>query len=225
MLAIGMDGYPRGWVVAVIEDGRLTTIETARNLAEALGAFPAAASIGIDIPIGLPEGPQPRAADLEARALLGRRAGTLFPTPPRRVIEAATHHEAIRMAREMGCAAPSAQAYALRTKILEVAPIAAADRSVFEVHPELAFRMLHGAPLAASKRTCAGLVERLAILEPLGLLPPGDFPGANRVPADDVLDAVVTAWVAWNHAMGQARSLPASGGEHPHHRIWYVEPS
>ena len=222
MLVLGLDGYPKGWVVARIVDGRLAGLETAASLVEALEAHPEAVTVAVDIPIGLPEGPGPRPADVEARDCLGRRAATVFPTPPRPVIEAGTHAEAIRVARELGCGAPSAQTYALRRKILEVAPIAAKDDRIIEAHPEVAFRMLRGASLEAPKRSWAGLAERIAILERVDLRPPADVGAAKRAAADDVLDAVVTAWVAWAHAKGEARFFPKEAPASRHERIWYA---
>jgi predicted RNase H-like nuclease len=224
VLALGLDGYPRGWVVAGIEDAAFAFVEVYPTVADALDAYPGAVSVGIDMPIGLPDGPGVRPADLEARALLGRRASSVFATPSRPVIEAPTHAEAIKVARAMAAPAPSAQAYALRAKILEVAPLAATDTRVFEVHPEVAFHVLNGGPLRASKRSWGGLAERLYLLETLGLAPPADFPGAAGPAPDDVLDAVVTAFVAWKHARGEARFFPEHAPAGPHHRIWFADP-
>lgn len=225
MLALGLDGYPKGWVAVAINDGGLENIATVATLADALTRWPGADAIGIDIPIGLPVDATPRAADLEARALLGVRRSSLFLTPPRRALEAETHAEAIAVCRELGCAAPSAQAFALRAKILEVAPIAASDERIFEVHPELAFRMLAGQPLLASKRSWNGLAERRDLLASIDLELPSSFPGGQACAPDDMLDAAITAWVAWRYAHGTASSLPRDGDvPGRHHRIWYAAP-
>ena len=225
MLVLGLDGYPKGWVAVALRDGVLESISTVPNISEALSRWPNATAIGIDIPIGLPTDATSRAADLETRALLGARRGSLFLTPPRQAIEAPNHAEAIAICREMGCPAPSAQAYALRNKILEVAPIAAAEEHIFEVHPELAFRMLAGEPLAASKRSWNGLARRRDLLASVGLDLPPSFPGGGACAPDDVFDAAITAWVAWHYARGAAHSLPRDGAvPHRHHRIWYALP-
>lgn len=225
MLTVGLDGYPRGWVVVALRDGALESVATVPSLAAAMEASPGSAAVGIDIPIGLPTDATPRAADLQARLLLGARRSSLFLTPPRQALEAETHAEAIAICREMGCPAPSAQAYALRAKILEVAPIAAVQERIFEVHPELAFRMLAGRPLASSKRSWNGLAERRDLLASLGLELPSSFPGGEACAPDDVLDAAITAWVAWRYANGTASSLPRDGVvPHRHQRIWYATP-
>jgi predicted RNase H-like nuclease len=225
MLTLGLDGYPKGWVVVALRDGALDGLSTVPTLSAALDRWPGATALGIDIPIGLPADATPRASDLEARALLGARRSSLFLTPPRPALEAPTHAEAIAICRAIGCPAPSAQAYALRNKILEVAPIAAAEERIFEVHPELAFRMLAGEPLAASKRSWNGLAQRRELLASVGLEIPASFPGGGACAADDVLDAAITAWVAWHYAHGTAQSLPAEGEvPHRHHRIWFASP-
>jgi predicted RNase H-like nuclease len=223
MVTLGLDGYPRGWVAAVMADGQLAELATVRSIEDALARWPAVAAVGVDIPMGLPDGLAPRAADLEARALLGRRAGTLFLTPPRAVIEAPTHEQAVRVAGELGCGAPSRQLYALRGKILETAPIAARDDRLIEVHPELAFRMLHRAPLGASKRSWDGFHERLHVLRAAGIELPPRFPGGAAPAPDDVLDAAVCALVAARYAGGRAVCLPTRpAGEPRLHRIWYT---
>lgn len=225
MRALGLDGYPKGWVAVALRDGIVESVATFPTLVAAMQTLPGAAAIGIDIPIGLPTDATPRPSDLEARALLGARRSSLFLTPPRQALEAETHAEAIAVCRELGCPAPSAQAYALRTKILEVAPIAAADERILEVHPELAFRMLRGQPLEASKRTWNGQSERHGLLSSLGLEIPAAFPGGESCAPDDVLDAAITAWVAWRYARGTAHALPHNGYvPHRHHRIWYATP-
>ena len=50
--------------------------------------------IAVDIPIGLPDSAEPRAADIEARKLLGKRRSSVFPTPHRAVLEAPTYAKA-----------------------------------------------------------------------------------------------------------------------------------
>lgn len=222
MLALGLDGYPRGWVAALIDDGRVCELATVPNVAAAIERWPAAAAVAIDIPIGLPTAAAPRAADIEARAILGPRASTVFLTPPREVLMAPSHGEAIRIARALGCPAPSAQAFALREKILEVEAVALREPRIMEVHPELAFRLLNGAPLAARKRSWNGLSERIRLLEQHGVVLPGCFAGGGDPAADDVVDAAVCAVVAFAHLTGRTACLPANPPPgSPHHRIWH----
>lgn len=170
--------------------------------------------VGVDMPIGLPDGGV-RRADVLARAVLGPRRSSVFCAPPRAVLEAPSYAEARALSRRMGGPAPTAQAYALRAKTLEVDALVRgglvrdAGLRVVEVHPEAAFAELAGRPLAAAKRTWAGLEHRRALLAAAGLVVPVDL-GAlgERAHADDVLDAAAAAWTARRVQRGEARCLP-----------------
>jgi len=108
--------------------------------------------VGIDIPIGLPrEGV--RAADTAARVFVGPRRSTVFPTPPRAALVAATYAEARQALPSL-----SAQSFALGRKILEVE--ACLEDRVFEVHPEVSFAALASRQLRHSKRSWNGQMER-----------------------------------------------------------------
>jgi predicted RNase H-like nuclease len=105
--------------------------------------------------------------------------------------------------------AVSRQAWALRGKILEVgAWLPTAPCPVYEVHPEVSFSLLTGAPIITGKRTAAGLAARRQALESVGIAVPTHLADARGVAADDVLDAAVVAWSTRRVAAGQARSFP-----------------
>lgn len=204
---LGVDGTRGRWVaVAVDDDGAFRSAVLVDTLEEILRAFPGAATLAIDVPIGLPAS-GPRAADLEAKMLLGPRRSTIFPVPPRAVLEAATYAEARELARELTGKSISAQSFALRHNILEAAPLGA-DPRVFEVHPELAFRALAGRVLLTSKRTWNGAQERQRSLAAAGLELPGSLGDAGDAPVDDVLDAAVCAWSARRISAGEAQCVP-----------------
>jgi predicted RNase H-like nuclease len=125
------------------------------------------------------------------------------------VLAAASYADACAVARALDGRAISRQAWALRTKILEVgAWLPTAPCPVYEVHPEVSFSLLTGAPIVAGKRTAAGLAARRRALEEAGIVVPADLADASGVAADDVLDAAVVAWSAGRIAAGQARSFP-----------------
>jgi len=67
----GVDGCPKGWIAIVLEDGRFARAELARTFADLLIHLTDAQVIAVDIPIGLPDGSEPRAADVEAKKRLG----------------------------------------------------------------------------------------------------------------------------------------------------------
>jgi predicted RNase H-like nuclease len=165
-------------------------------------------AIGIDMPIQPPEAGY-RQADLAARAHLGRKASSIFPTPARPVLDAPSYADACAVARALDGRAVSRQAWALRAKILEVgAWLPAAPCPVYEVHPEVSFSLLTGAPILAGKRRAAGLAARRQALSEAGIVTPTDLAEARGVAADDVLDAAVVAWSARRIAAGRARSFP-----------------
>jgi predicted RNase H-like nuclease len=226
----GVDGCRRGWVAVVLHDGRFAGAATYTDFAGVLRAALDGGStvIGVDMPIGLLE-QGTRVCETEARARLGPMAGTIFPMPPRAVLDAPTHAEALRRCRELGVPGVSAQGFALRAKIAEVEAAAAAARAagttVLEVHPELAFLAMAGGdgPLAR-KRTWDGLWRREELLREQGVTLPRSLPDTRGAAPDDVLDAAAVAWTADRYARGAAVSLPATpqrGPDGSEIAIWY----
>ena len=151
-------------------------------------------TIGIDMPIGLPDG-WDRAADRAARRYLGRRSSTVFPTPPRDLLGASTYAEANALARARFGKGLTKQSFNLFPKIREVDRLLTGqqvDRLV-EIHPECAFTAMAGRALPP-KRTPEGASARLALLVPrYGQIVTARPAGAR---ADDVLDAFAVLWSA-----------------------------
>src|SRR5438067_10980903 len=103
-----------------------------------------------------------RRCDGEARTYVGSRRSSVFAMPPAAVMAAASYEDALARTRARGLPGISRQAWALRTKIADVA--ACPDPRVYEVFPEAAFCAMAGAPLSCSKRTWAGLEQRRLLL-------------------------------------------------------------
>src|SRR5580692_8129222 len=161
--------------------------------------------VGIDMPLGL-LGSGWREADRAARGLLGPRRSSVFAIAPRAVWEQASYQAASERCRELTGQGLSIQAWGLRAKLLE------ADRfrgscgyPLYEVHPELAFCALAGAPLAHSKHTAAGRERRRELLSRAGIT----LPRIPRAPVTDTLDAAAVAYSAWRIATGRAVVIPA----------------
>jgi len=114
-----VDGCRKGWIAIVLEDGRFAGAEFSSTFAELLTRLTDAQVIAVDIPIGLPEGPEPRAADVEARGLLGSRRSSVFTTPPRTVLGAPSYREANRLSKLRFDRGISTRSYALRRKIFD----------------------------------------------------------------------------------------------------------
>jgi cystathionine gamma-synthase len=195
----GVDGYRGGWV-AVVLDSTGSRVVTAQDFADIASLD--VDVLAVDIPIGIPE--TERAADVEARKVVGPRASSVFTTPPRAALEAPTFAEAVAKARAATGKGISQQAYALRHRILEVDAFAEHDARIVEIHPEVSFAELAAAALPHSKRTAEGLAARRQLLASAGI----DVPEAPAVPEADLLDAAVAAWTARRYQRGEAKPLP-----------------
>ena len=219
---VGVDGCKGGWVALRVVEGVVCGGGVYAAFSEILAAYTGSSVIAVDIPIGLPP-PYPRAADLEAKQILGPRRSSVFLVPHCAALAAPTYAEANRLNRELTGSGLSAQSYALRKKILEVAGHAARDLRVREVHPEVSFQAMAGGPLSHGKKTWSGFRQRQELLVGQGLgIPSGLDLGAAG--ADDVLDAAAAAWSAARIAAGTACSLPSppSVGEDGYAAaIWY----
>jgi predicted RNase H-like nuclease len=205
MKVLGIDACRGKWLAVGLDEGHFDHARLGSDAATLGAAWPDAAAIGVDIPIGLPETPL-READRAAREFVGQRRSSVFPTFPSVVLEAPTYEEAKAICVARGWPKPSIQSYGMRHRIFEVARLAAADERVIEVHPEVSFRELLGRTLSP-KRTGSGGSERRLALADAGIDLP-DLP----YPLDDVLDAAVTAWSAMRYAHGKALPLPP--GDH-----------
>lgn len=209
---LGLDSCPGGWA-GIGWSGAETIGVFGADVAAVVAEFAARggppASVGIDIPIGLPDVGQ-RRSDSLARARLVGRTSTLFTTPTRGAMEQSDYAAALHTQRQLTGVGLSKQAFNLREKILDVDRwLAGSPYRVVEVHPEISFTAMHGTPLVASKKTWAGMQQRMALLASAGLVVPADVGVlGNHAGADDVLDAAAVAWSAMRVVRGQAESLP-----------------
>jgi predicted RNase H-like nuclease len=207
VLVAGVDGYRNGWVAVALDPSGDVEVSTHATFAEVLASR--AHVIAVDIPID-PPGLGARPADAAARAFVHGRASSVFSTPPRAALEAASFVEANEIARTITGKGISQQAFALARKILEVQTFAESDERLIEMHPEVSFCALAGEALAHSKHTFEGLTLRRRLLREAGIDVPGAYPG---VPEVDLLDAAVGAWTAARYAGGRATSFPADYAE------------
>jgi predicted RNase H-like nuclease len=221
----GADGCKDGWIAVFYRRGTRADAQVAifRNF-EALVQECPASTIAIDMPIGLPAIGQSggRTAEHEVRARIGRRRSSVFGIPARAAVMACCepYQKVCEIARRHSAdgTAPSIQAYHIFKKIMTIDTALRADpalvRRIFEVHPELSFSLMKGAPLTHSKKRNGsafglGMDERRDLLLARGfaaafldLKPPR---GAGR---DDFYDACAASWSAARIAGGQALDLP-----------------
>src|ERR1700759_992756 len=152
MRVTGVDACRRGWVAVPLAGSAPAVVRGHETLAGVLGPAADLGTVtGIDMPLGLLESGW-READRVARGLLGPRRSSVFALPPRVGWEQASYQAAGQRCRELTGQGFSIQAWGLRTRLLE------ADRfrdscgyPLYEIHPELAFCALAGAPLADSQ--------------------------------------------------------------------------
>jgi len=218
--AVGVDGYPGGWIAAVFAGDALRW-ERARvgafdGLVDACtGTPPRRTVIAVDMPIGLAERGW-RACDLQAKSVLGRAHARVFLTPPREIVRMgpqAPNADVQHRCRELTGAGISRQAMALTPRILDVDRCLPDDRIV-EAHPELSFAAMAGRVLA-SKHTPEGLAERVEALASAWHTSTGvgDVEGwlsarPEGVPLIDATDALAVAWTALRHLRGASTSTP-----------------
>jgi predicted RNase H-like nuclease len=211
MRVTGVDACRGGWVAVTLEPppGAVpgeavppVTVRAGGTLAALLGSSPGIT--GIDMPLGL-LGSGWREADRAARRLLGPRRSSVFAIPPGPVWAELSYPAANRRCRELTGQGLPVQAWGLRVRLLEANSYRQDCRHpVYEVHPELSFAAMAGAPLADSKHTAAGRALRRGLLAQAGVaVPPG-----GPAPETDVLDAAAAAWSAWRIAAGLAVVLP-----------------
>lgn len=206
MRVLGIDACRRGWAGVLLDEDGTTDGVFLRDITGVDGLD--VAGIGIDIPIGL-AADHVREADLAARTFLGPRRSSVFLTPTRAALAEEDHATASRVNRELTGSGISIQAHALRPKVLEVDGwVRTAGVPVWEVHPEVAFALLLGAPAAHPKRTWAGQRERRLALAAAGIELGAVGEVGARAAADDVLDAAAVAWSTRRLVRGEGRSFP-----------------
>lgn len=208
---LGVDACKTGWVGIVLAGAQVSAVSAADigdliELAEAGGPVEV---VGIDIPIGLPDRGR-RTADVLARQAIGRLRSSVFMTPVREALEASDHRTASERNRALAGEGISIQAFGLKPKLFQVDRwVRQAACRVIEVHPEVSFAELAGAPLDIGKRTWTGMELRRKLLTGGGIVLDGDLgPAGRRAGVDDVLDAAVAAWSARRVARGEAVPRP-----------------
>ena len=211
MFVAGVDGCRAGWVCFKVElPSGATSVEVIDLPVLLRKRPPAVICLGIDLPIGLLDGP--RACDIEARKLLGQPRGrSVFSAPCRAALLASGHQAASAVNRQATGKGLTIQAWCIGPKIKQVDDAMTPDcqKWAFEVHPEVCLWALNGErPMARNKKTKEGAAERLSVLsaifpeigQQLGSRPPG-------VAKDDLLDATAAAWTALRRHRGESRCV------------------
>ncbi|QUS40949.1 DUF429 domain-containing protein [Tardiphaga alba] len=224
MMAIGLDGFRKGWV-AVTLDGDRRSIAFPSDISWlAAQRFDRAA---IDIPIGMTEDGD-RLCDRLARAKLRPHGSRVFSGARRWLWQeftdpARANEEAVRR----GQSRVSLQLWHIGAKIMETDVFIRRHRhlDLREVHPELVFLRLNDDKPLPSKHTEEGLALRRDLLAANGLRELDEWLSVRRkgtgAKRDDVLDACAVALAARD-----ARDcLPSGDAPHDSHQlamqIWF----
>lgn len=212
MTVLGVDGCKGGWVAIAADDhgyiGGLVESSMERVEAEAVARW-GVATIVVDIPIGIPDSTS-READLLARRFIKPRGSSVFPTPVRDALHSPDYASARVASATRSGKSLSAQAYAMRERILDVdSHLDRAQARILEGHPEVSFRAMAGEGIQHSKKSFAGASLRHRLLSDQGIHIPHDLEDQLKPASwDDILDAAAMAWTALRVESGRAQSLP-----------------
>lgn len=219
----GVDGCRAGWaVVTVPANGEIVPVfRLVRTFDELLHTDMRPEITAVDMPVGLPEriGAGGRGPESLIRPLLGERQSSVFSIPSRSAVYTEDYREACRIALETSSPPKkvSKQAFNLFPQIRELDRYLrrTGDRTVCEVHPELAFWRLNGdEPMSLPKKVKnrpfpEGIRQRTGLLVRHGF--PADFFEMERpagVGPDDLADAAACALIARRIRDGLASSFP-----------------
>ena len=204
---VGVDGFKSGWVALTLDDaGVFVAARCSSTLGPLVAAHAGAKIIGVDMPLGLIDGPC-RHADQAARKFLRGNASSVFNAPVVSALNAGSYEEARAISTRVCGKSLSAQSYNILGKIREL-DAEKVDPRLHEVHPEVSFRVMNGGAALPSKKTWGGLQVRLSLLKAEGIIIPGTLGDADRVGIDDVVDAAAAAWSARRVAKKLARRFP-----------------
>jgi predicted RNase H-like nuclease len=219
-LLVGVDGCPAGWLCVLWNDASPCPHEAriVRTAQELLAAFPTAAVMAVDIPIGLVDHGL-RRADVEARDLLGARRSCVFDSPIRPALDAPSRLVADLITREHSGRGVTTQGWEMSHKVrnMDRAITPAHQRWCFEIHPELSFMAWNGGtPLPDSKKSDEGLAARTGLID-------ARWPGSRDALAasleatpgehwslDDLHDAFAALWTAARILSGTAQRIPSA---------------
>lgn len=227
-IRLGIDACPGGWACVVQGADDTLSVEFMESLDRMLEA-PCDSIVGIDIPIGLPDGttgiePGIRQCDKEARKLLGfPRSTSIFSSPVRPLLEideediTKAHEEASAVTMGISNRKVTRQTMNILPRIKEVDGLLRRSKSLrdrmFEVHPELIFMQMNGESIGEGKRTAQGRARRMdclrQVFEPDSVESCIAMIEGTPIKLDDLMDAMACCWSADRIACGIHREVPS----------------
>ena len=218
---VGVDGCRLGWVYISISRDRKWRAGVVPSIERVVVDNPNAQLILVDIPIGLrDDGSDERRCDREARTLLRQRRSSVFPAPCRPAVYQSNYESASNLNERLTGRRLTKQSWAISPKIREVDAYMTGHsdgerEKIREIHPEICFWALNDRnPMEFAKKKPEGYQERKNLLS--RLLPETsaiecsllDKYSRAQVAIDDVMDAMVGAYTAYNYSSG-LRTVPA----------------
>ena len=215
----GIDGCRGGWLVAVRHPERSAVdCFLAPDIRSVFDRLEDVGTIGIDMPLGLPDRGTRDCERLARRVLSPDRTSSVFSSPIRPILAIDDYREACEVRERHDGRRMSKQAFYIMPKIAELDAAVRTDprltSRVYEIHPELSFTARNGGvPMRHAKRETAGFDRRYALLA--RAFGQRDLDTAlaqypRRLAArDDVLDAFAVLWSAARVTTGEALRLPA----------------
>ena len=224
---VGVDGCPSGWFSVGFNSNGDYELKAFFLFGDLLDYYKAAKLILVDMPIGLPDGPEERLSDPAARRLLRPYTPRVFRAPTRVASQHLTDHPGDkRGARDRQIKITgrslSEQTLAIMPKIAEVDNLLPRDTTtqIREVHPEICFWALNNRePVGPNKHTEEGIEERIRVLNQVEQRTKNIFEDGwarfrnNRVGKDDILDSLVAAVTAYRGWPGELQTLPEAPQE------------
>lgn len=212
---IGVDWSSGSWLAVGIAEDRTIHVSTYKCIQKFWDTFGCTAEkVVADIPIGLfEEGDRDESEELVrecdhlARKVVGSRYRSVFNPPAREVATRAKNesYEQVKATnREITGKGLTQQAYSVAPGIAEVDELLeGSEKKFIEGHPEVCFAALRG-PLSYSKKTAAGVHERVEALEEveeaafemIREICRQVADAKHEIGVDDALDALVLAYVA-----------------------------
>ena len=212
----GLDGCGIGWLgVVIYDDGSF-----ASDVFTEIGLFwqvfgTDTERVLIDIPIGLPDKGQ-RDVEAVARRVLPGRASSVFSVPVRAALATYDYDEASAINKRLAGKKLSMQTWHILHMVKQVDELLRRDerarRRFHEAHPEVIFWALAGKPMAHSKKSGQGFMERVEVLRRYYAHTDAAVKAiwadqGRFVAEDDVIDALALAVAA---RMERFRTLPES---------------
>ncbi len=166
-ICIGVDGCRGGWIVAILNQGKLI-IKKYNSLEAIIDDYEKFDGFLIDMVIGLPSNKEQIRPDIYARKIIKERTSTIFPAPCRQAVYVGTVSQAYNENERVLGKKFTPLTVGIIPKIREVDTFLQENiqykNVIQESHPEVCFARLNGRTVLSKKSELEGIEERICIL-------------------------------------------------------------